>query len=180
MVFDYRLIDQKQPFNRDRWVAILRLSHMWQFEGIFDHAMSVINREKLDPSDLLLLGLTCGVSQWWKAGYKSLIQDDELLSRETAATLGWDIAWKIASVREKWRATKQPTPVNRTVPGPTAFVPPAFNPPAFSSPSPFHGFTFGGQMASNQAPPPLTLDALIDASFDATGNPIWSEGRINK
>jgi hypothetical protein len=163
---------------------------MWQFDAIFDHAVSIIDREKLDPSDLLILGLSCGVARWWKAGYKSLIQDENLLSRDNAAALGWEIAWKIATVREKWRSTsaKQATP-SASPAGPSAFgqpaagifgsQPPPFQP--FGTTSLFGASTVPSQPNAISPSTPITLDGLIDASFDsATGNPIWSEGRTRK
>jgi len=93
---------QADSLTTAHWISVLKLSHMWSFDDLHEHAISKLsNIPKEHPAQALALASQIGVSQWFLPALDTLVKRPEPIGMTEAELLGMEMALKIASIRDK-------------------------------------------------------------------------------
>jgi len=99
------------PLNDEQWIAVLKLSTMWEFDGLRMAAIDILGHSKINAVDKLVAAKRYNIDEWLLPALLSLAQRPELISIEEGHRIGLETALKLASVREKLKVE----PVQKTV-----------------------------------------------------------------
>ncbi|KII95603.1 hypothetical protein PLICRDRAFT_150407 [Plicaturopsis crispa FD-325 SS-3] len=91
----------------DEWISVLKLSTMWGFFDIRQHAIMQLTPLLEDEAavvDKLVFAKTYKVSDWLSTGYHTLARRQGLLSKEERMRLTDDTAIRVYEVREDFVA----------------------------------------------------------------------------
>jgi len=89
------------PLNDEQWIAVLKLSTMWEFDGLRMAAIDTLGHSKINAVDKLVAAKRYNIDEWLLPALLSLAQRPELISIEEGHRIGLETALKLASVREK-------------------------------------------------------------------------------
>lgn len=86
------------------WTSVLRLASLWSFDGLRDIAITNLTELLKDPVEKASLAGEFEVDEWLLPALNELAQREEPIGVEEARRLGWELALKIAAVRESFVA----------------------------------------------------------------------------
>ncbi|KIM53064.1 hypothetical protein SCLCIDRAFT_1223238 [Scleroderma citrinum Foug A] len=89
------------PLNDEQWMAVLKLSTMWEFDGLRKAAIDTLGYSKINAVDKLVAANRYNIDEWLLPALLSLAQRPESFSIEEGHRIGLETALKLASVREK-------------------------------------------------------------------------------
>lgn len=75
---------------REEWIAVLRLSTMWEFSAIRTFAIRELSKMELSAVEKITLGRELKVRHWLLEGFTTLAKSPGKLSLETLAPLSWE------------------------------------------------------------------------------------------
>jgi len=84
------------------WTSVLKLSTMWNFEGLRDLAVKSMSRLPIDPVEKTALAMEYDIDGWLLPAINELAQREDPIGIEEARRLGLEVAMKIAAVRESF------------------------------------------------------------------------------
>jgi len=84
----------------DVWKSTLKLSTMWEVTALRD--LAIRNMNQLDVCDMISLGSTYRVSQWFLTGCTKLIMRSHGPTEEEGNLLGMGFVVQIYGLRERW------------------------------------------------------------------------------
>jgi len=114
-----RPYDESSSIPITGWIAILKLSTLWNAPALRKAAIGKIDSELetwkatnnaeesskfpavLLPSNLVLLGREYSVDKWILHGYRSLVNTDKRMSELDAQTIGWKQAYQVMLLKEE-------------------------------------------------------------------------------
>ncbi|KAI0640072.1 hypothetical protein C8Q77DRAFT_1214404 [Trametes polyzona] len=93
----------------DEWTSVLRLAHMYEFEG---HRTLAIERLKTlaTPIDRILLAREYLIDGWLEDAYTELCMREEPLTLDEGVRLGVEDVVRLADIRQSVRATYRIVP----------------------------------------------------------------------
>ena len=89
----------KHTLNKEEWISVLKLSHMWNFDSVRTRAIEELARVIREPAKRLVLARSFQISGWKQSALLELAQKDAL-SAEDLEALGWVDAAKLLVVRD--------------------------------------------------------------------------------
>ncbi|KAL4076913.1 hypothetical protein V8B97DRAFT_1938176 [Scleroderma yunnanense] len=89
------------PLNDEEWVAVLKLSTMWEFDGLRKAAIDTLSVSKITAITKLVAAKQYNIDEWLLPALLALAQRPEPISVEEAHRIGLETTVKLASVREK-------------------------------------------------------------------------------
>ncbi|KAL4068133.1 hypothetical protein J3A83DRAFT_4413724 [Scleroderma citrinum] len=92
-----------EPLGNEQWISVLKLSTMWEFDGLRRSAINNLASKSMNPVDKFSLAILYDVTEWIMPALLKLAQRPEPISFEEGRRLGFETALKLASVREKFR-----------------------------------------------------------------------------
>ena len=122
MVFFFgcsRPYDKSSDITIAGWIAVLKLSTLWNAPALREAAIESIDDELdawksikkpeenpkfpaiLLPSNLVLLGREYSVDNWILHGYRSLVNADKRMSELDAQAIGWKQAFQVMLLKEE-------------------------------------------------------------------------------
>ncbi|KAK0486321.1 hypothetical protein IW261DRAFT_791388 [Armillaria novae-zelandiae] len=90
--------EQKEvpKFNKDEWLAVLKLATMWGMVDIRSMAINEITKSKsLSDVDQVILGREHAVADWMISGYRALTKRKTVVSRHNASRLTLSTCLKV-------------------------------------------------------------------------------------
>ncbi|KAH8111836.1 hypothetical protein DFH11DRAFT_551750 [Phellopilus nigrolimitatus] len=84
----------------DQWSAVLDLAHMWEFEKIRGLAITRLQSINIDEISKVEIAQKYIIEEWYAPAYLALAKRAQPLTVEEAAQIGFDVAVKMAQVRE--------------------------------------------------------------------------------
>lgn len=93
----------------EKWAAILRLAHMWQFQKIKALATRKLDKLDIEPIDKAVMALQYEVDPdfgWLEQAYTAIGEREEPISKAEAERLGLDVVVHLAELRERIRKTR--------------------------------------------------------------------------
>jgi hypothetical protein len=88
--------------TRKEWIEILGLSTMWEFLSIRELAIRELSKFEMKAADKIRLGREYDVIDWLLSGYREFVQQPATLSLEDAERIGFETAFRLLRVREKF------------------------------------------------------------------------------
>jgi len=88
--------------DKQRWVAVLRLSHMWSFDQVHTKAIEVLDNDcTLDVLERLQLAHEFLIRHWVRPAYRLLLTRDEALTEAEIPWLGPQFVASMTKAREE-------------------------------------------------------------------------------
>lgn len=99
-------LDQEKPQTVDDWLAILKLSTMWDFPSARNLAIKRLAKLKIDPVRQLVMQFQYNVdAQWGYEAFRALCKRREPLSLVEARDVGMEVVIKVSVARERLART---------------------------------------------------------------------------
>jgi len=101
-----KLLSHDCPFRKpliseEEWLAVLKLSTMWDFFDVRNLAIKVLSKVTMNPVTKVLLAREYNIQEWLLAGYDELAKRKETISLDEAEQLGKDTAIRLFQIREE-------------------------------------------------------------------------------
>lgn len=88
-------------WSQEQWTAVLDLAHMWQFETVRNMAITKLQLFGIDEVQKVEMAHKYEIKEWYAPSYLALAKRAQPLTVVEAARVRYDVAIKIAQVREK-------------------------------------------------------------------------------
>ncbi|TFK74665.1 hypothetical protein BDN72DRAFT_893009 [Pluteus cervinus] len=99
----YPLQPRKTPsLEKEEWISVLKLSTMWEFHSM--RALAITQLTALlygDPTGRFVLARQYKVKEWFTSAANELVRRAHPINFEEAQLIGFDIALKLAALRER-------------------------------------------------------------------------------
>ncbi|KIJ63370.1 hypothetical protein HYDPIDRAFT_113359 [Hydnomerulius pinastri MD-312] len=92
---------QDLPVGYEQWTSVLKLSTLWEFTGLRQRAIDTLSALSIPAVEKIVLAYRYNATTWLLPAMNELAQRPEALTVEEAGRLGFEIAFKLASVREQ-------------------------------------------------------------------------------
>lgn len=101
----HRHAGQRDAMSFAEWTSVLKLSTMWNFEGL--RSLAIQSMSGLPDNDAVEKAALAGeyqIDEWLLPALNELAQREEPISIEEARRLGWEVALQLSAVRESFIA----------------------------------------------------------------------------
>lgn len=146
----------------EKWTAILRLAHLWQFPKIKALATRKLDRIDIEPVDKAVMAREYQVDPaygWLEQAYAAIGEREESITESEGERLGLDAVVQLADLRERIRKTRFEQEKNTLLHNVHASPRPSPVVSARSSPPSLHG---GLALSEEDAAPPFSLARSIE------------------
>ncbi|TFK74681.1 hypothetical protein BDN72DRAFT_743787, partial [Pluteus cervinus] len=85
--------------GKEQWISVLKLATMWEFSRVRDLAIANLP-PLLDPIEQVVISKEYHIKEWLVPALNELAKRKEPISFEEGSRIGFDIALKLAAIRE--------------------------------------------------------------------------------
>ncbi|KAF5379189.1 hypothetical protein D9615_006037 [Tricholomella constricta] len=96
-----------KTMSKDGWIAVLRLSSMWEMDKVRELAITNLTSSGMGSVEKIVLAKEFHVPQWLRSGYQELVNRQEMLSMEESERISYKSATGVFQVRESTRNRNQ-------------------------------------------------------------------------
>ncbi|KAG6325823.1 hypothetical protein ID866_13266, partial [Astraeus odoratus] len=90
------------PSSPDEWLSVIKLARMWEMDEVCKKAIKMVPYSSVNKNAVEKVGLAFqyDIDEWLVPGLNELAKRAEPVSMKDVELLGWEVALKVAEVRE--------------------------------------------------------------------------------